>query len=164
MIIEHPHVEVGEDGTARIRGAKVPVRRLWQWFKRGVQAETLIKRYPSLTAGQVLDALSFAFDNPEHIELEIARENAETCGGYKWDGVTTGRTPCAAPNESAKPAFKVEGVLKGEPNVVEVERGKIPEIQYRVFQCRACLMRSTVDEAGYCVTCRTIVENAKANP
>ncbi len=38
--------------------------------------ETLFKRYPQLSPGQLLDALAFAYDNPELIEADLARERA----------------------------------------------------------------------------------------
>lgn len=77
--VVHPHVEVRTDlldGSPCIRGTRVPVRRLWSWFSRSISAETLIKRYPSLGPAKVLDALAFAFDNPELVEADLARERA----------------------------------------------------------------------------------------
>src|SRR5262245_28936883 len=77
--IAHPHVEVREDvlaGSPVIRGTRVPVRRLWSWFRRGVTVETLLKRYPQVGPARVLDALSFAYDNPELIEADLERERA----------------------------------------------------------------------------------------
>ena len=65
--VEHPHVEILPDiqgGSPLIRGYRVPVRRLWSWFQRGVTVETLIS-VPSLGPAAVLDALAFCFDNPE---------------------------------------------------------------------------------------------------
>jgi hypothetical protein len=35
-----------------------------------------VKRYPNLGAARILDALSFAYDNQELIEADIAREQA----------------------------------------------------------------------------------------
>jgi uncharacterized protein (DUF433 family) len=77
--VAHPHVEVRDDvlnGSPVVRGSRVPVRRLWAWFRRGVTVETLLKRYPQLGPARVLDALSFAYDNTELIEADLERERA----------------------------------------------------------------------------------------
>jgi|HubBroStandDraft_4_1064222.scaffolds.fasta_scaffold1072872_2 uncharacterized protein (DUF433 family) len=74
VLVEHPHVTVDDIGRPFIRGTRVPVRRLWAWFRRGVPAETLIKRYPQLGSARVLGALAFAFDNRELVEADLALE------------------------------------------------------------------------------------------
>ncbi len=74
--IPHPHVTINLDGSPEIQGTRIPVRRLWSWFSRGVSAETLIKRYPTLGQAKVLDALAFCFDNHELIDADLAREAA----------------------------------------------------------------------------------------
>ena len=61
-------------GSPHVAGTRVPVRRLWAWHRGGASIETLLKRYPSLGAAKVLDALSFAYDNREVVEADIARE------------------------------------------------------------------------------------------
>lgn len=75
--VHHPHVEVRDDllaGSPVVRGTRVPVRRLWAWIRKGVSAETLVKRYPSLGTAKVYSALAFAFDNQEIVEADLARE------------------------------------------------------------------------------------------
>ncbi len=77
--VHHPHVESRPErfgGSPLVRGTKVPVRRLWQWHRRGVTCETLVKRYPALGAAKVLDALAFAYDNEDMLEADLARELA----------------------------------------------------------------------------------------
>ena len=77
--VHHPHVEMRDDlldGSPFVEGSRVPVRRLWAWFRRGVSVETLLKRYPQLGPARVLSALAFAYDNPEVIEADLARERA----------------------------------------------------------------------------------------
>jgi uncharacterized protein (DUF433 family) len=77
--VSHPHVEVDDAvmaGSPCVRGSRVPVRRLWAWFRRGVTVETLLKRYPQLGPAKVLDALSFAYDNQDLVEADLARERA----------------------------------------------------------------------------------------
>lgn len=50
------------------------MRRLWAFYKNGATVEVLIKRYPRLGPGKILDALAFAFDNREVIEQDIEHE------------------------------------------------------------------------------------------
>lgn len=64
------------DGSPVIRGTKVPVRRLWSWHRRGTTIETLVKRYPTVGASRVLDALSFAYDHQELMQADLDREAA----------------------------------------------------------------------------------------
>ena len=52
----------------------MPVRRLWDYYRSGATVETLLKRFPQLSAGQVFDALAFAFDNEEVLEADLAQE------------------------------------------------------------------------------------------
>lgn len=77
--VPHPHVEASPDilgGSPVVRGSRVPVRRLWAWHRRGITVETLLKRYPQLGPASILDALSFAYDNYELVEADLARERA----------------------------------------------------------------------------------------
>jgi len=77
VLIPHPHVRIDRNvlgGSPFVIGSRVPVRRLWAFYRAGATVEVLIKRYPRLGAGKILDALAFAFDNQEVIERDIARE------------------------------------------------------------------------------------------
>lgn len=75
--IHHPHVEARPDllgGSPVIRGTKVPARRIWEWHRKGVSVETLVKRYPQLGSAKILDALSFAYDHQDIMEADLERE------------------------------------------------------------------------------------------
>src|SRR5215467_1189823 len=77
--VPHPHVRCDGSvlaGSPHVVGSRVPVRRLWAWHRGGASVETLIKRYPNLGPARILDALAFAYDNPELIEADLARERA----------------------------------------------------------------------------------------
>lgn len=74
-LLTHPHVELLH-GKSFVRGTRVRVSRLWWWHQRGVTVHTLVKRYPSLGWARVLDALSWAYDNKEYVEKELADEHA----------------------------------------------------------------------------------------
>jgi uncharacterized protein (DUF433 family) len=62
-------------GSPYVVGTRVPVRRLWAFYRNGATVDTLTKRYPQLGAGKIFDALAFAFDNPEVIDADMARES-----------------------------------------------------------------------------------------
>jgi len=56
-------------------GSRVPVRRLFSFYRNGTPVERLLKRYPQLEPAKIFDALAFALDNPEVMEADIARES-----------------------------------------------------------------------------------------
>lgn len=77
VLIPHPHVRMDRGvlgGSPYVTGTRVPVRRLWGFYRNGAGIETLIKRYPQLGPGKIFDALAFAWDNPEVMEADLARE------------------------------------------------------------------------------------------
>src|SRR5215831_9981046 len=77
--VPHPHVRVDASvlgGSPHVIGSRVPVRRLWAWHRGGAAVETLVKRYPQLGPAKILDALSFAYDNQDLIDADLAREHA----------------------------------------------------------------------------------------
>lgn len=79
VMVPHPHVRVDSrihNGSPHVDGTRVPVRRLWAWHRAGVSIDTLIKRYPTMGPAKVLGALSFAYDNRDLIEADLAREMA----------------------------------------------------------------------------------------
>ena len=56
-------------------GSRVPVRRLWAFYRSGATVERILKRYPQLGAAKVFDALAFALDNEEVVSADMARED-----------------------------------------------------------------------------------------
>jgi uncharacterized protein (DUF433 family) len=77
VLVPHPHVRVNPNvlgGSPHVAGSRVPVRRLWSFYRRGTKVETLLKRFPQLEPAQVFDALAFALDNEEVVEADLARE------------------------------------------------------------------------------------------
>src|SRR5438093_6119119 len=84
VLVPHPHVRVDRSvlaGSPHVMGSRVPVRRLWAFYRGGASLETLVKRYPQLGPGKIFDALAFAWDNPEVIEADLARESALLSSG-----------------------------------------------------------------------------------
>jgi uncharacterized protein (DUF433 family) len=77
VLVPHPHVRVDLNvlgGSPYVAGSRVPVRRLWAFYRDGASVERILKRYPQLGPAKVLDSLAFALDNPEVLEADIARE------------------------------------------------------------------------------------------
>lgn len=64
------------NGSPYVVGSRVPVRRIYGFFKGGSSLERIVKRYPQLGAAKVIDALAFALDNTDLLEADIAREQA----------------------------------------------------------------------------------------
>jgi uncharacterized protein (DUF433 family) len=61
-------------GSPFVDGSRVPVRRVFAFFRDGARVETILKRYPQLGPAKVFDALAFALDNPEVMHADIERE------------------------------------------------------------------------------------------
>ena len=61
-------------GSPHVAGSRVPVRRIYTFYRDGTSIERLMKRYPQLEPAQIFDALAFALDNLEVIEADITRE------------------------------------------------------------------------------------------
>jgi uncharacterized protein (DUF433 family) len=78
VLVPHPHVRVDGHvlgGSPYVLGSRVPVRRLWAFFKNGTSVERILRRYPQLGAAKVFDALAFALDNPEVMTADMQRED-----------------------------------------------------------------------------------------
>ncbi len=79
VLVPHPHVRVDPNvlgGSPYVLGSRVPVRRIYAFYKSGTSLDRLLKRYPQLGPAKILDALSFALDNLETIEADQAREES----------------------------------------------------------------------------------------
>lgn len=78
VLIPHPHVRTDPNvlgGSPYVVGSRVPVRRLWAFYRSGASIERILKRYPQLGPGKVFDALAFALDNEEVVLADMARED-----------------------------------------------------------------------------------------
>jgi len=78
VLVPHPHVRVDGHvlgGSPYVLGSRVPVRRLWAFFKNGTSVERILRRYPQLGAAKVFDALAFALDNQEVMTADMQRED-----------------------------------------------------------------------------------------
>jgi uncharacterized protein (DUF433 family) len=61
-------------GSPHVSGSRVPVRRIFSFYRDGTRIETILRRFPQLGAARVLDALAFALDNPEVMDADAAEE------------------------------------------------------------------------------------------
>jgi uncharacterized protein (DUF433 family) len=79
ILTPHPHVRVDKNvlgGSPYVVGSRVPVRRLWAFYRNGTSVERILKRYPQLGPAKVFDALAFALDNQEVLDADLAREES----------------------------------------------------------------------------------------
>jgi uncharacterized protein (DUF433 family) len=77
VLVPHPHVRVDANvlgGSPYVVGSRVPVRRLWAFYRKGITIDTLLRRFPRLGAAKIFDALAFAYDNEEVMLADIQRE------------------------------------------------------------------------------------------
>ena len=77
VLVPHPHVRVDANvlgGSPYVVGSRVPVRRLWSFYRKGITIDTLLRRFPRLGAAKIFDALAFAYDNEEVMVADIQRE------------------------------------------------------------------------------------------
>lgn len=77
VLVPHPHVRVDPavlGGSPYVVDTRVPVRRIWAFYRDGTHVEKILKRFPQIEPAKIFDALAFALDNPETIEADAARE------------------------------------------------------------------------------------------
>jgi uncharacterized protein (DUF433 family) len=77
VLVPHPHVRVDANvlgGSPYIAETRVPVRRVWAFFRDGTAVDKILKRFPQIQPAKIFDALAFALDNPEVLEADAARE------------------------------------------------------------------------------------------
>lgn len=77
VLVPHPHVRVDKrvlGGSPHVADSRVPVRRLYAFYRSGTPVEKILKRYPQLSPAKVFDAIAFALDNPEVIDADMERE------------------------------------------------------------------------------------------
>jgi uncharacterized protein (DUF433 family) len=79
ILVPHPHVRVDKNvlgGSPYVVGSRVPVRRLWAFYRGGTSIDRILKRYPQLGPAKVFDALAFALDNQEVVDADLAHEES----------------------------------------------------------------------------------------
>lgn len=64
-------------GRSVIRGTRIPVWSLIQWYKQGMTIEDIMREFPQLKPAQVHDAFSYYYDNRKEIEKDIDENETE---------------------------------------------------------------------------------------
>ena len=59
------------EGKAVIKGTRIPVASIVNHYRSGMSIEEILEGYPSLTASQLFDTLSYYFDNKAEIDKEL---------------------------------------------------------------------------------------------
>src|SRR5687767_2083697 len=72
---EYPHIELDEDGRARIKGTGFKVLQIARAHIADISAEEIQRRHPHLTLSQVYSALAYYHDHKEEIEEIIAEQD-----------------------------------------------------------------------------------------
>ena len=77
VLVPHPHVRIEAKvlgGSPHVAGTRIPVRRLFAFYKSATRIDTIFKRYPQIEPTKVFDALAFALDNLEVMEADMEQE------------------------------------------------------------------------------------------
>lgn len=64
-------------GRVCIAGTGVSVRRIVGWYNQGLTPEEIVAEIPHLSLAQVHAALAFYHANRDHVDAEMAAEEAE---------------------------------------------------------------------------------------
>ena len=79
-ISNHPYVTNKKGvcgGRSVVRGTRIPVWSLIQWYKQGMTIEDIMREFPQLKPAQVHDAFSYYYDNRKEIEKDITENETE---------------------------------------------------------------------------------------
>lgn len=76
---EHPHIIriESEDWYPMLRGSRIPVWLVAQFYKKGDKPEDIVAMYPHLLLTVVYDAISYYLDHTAEIEQEIEANKLE---------------------------------------------------------------------------------------
>jgi type III restriction enzyme len=79
-ISTHPYITKKKGvcgGRSIVRGTRIPVWSLIQWYKQGMSIEDIMREFPQLKPSQVHDAFSYYYDNRKEIEKDIIENETE---------------------------------------------------------------------------------------
>jgi uncharacterized protein (DUF433 family) len=118
--VAYPHIDVTENGKARIAGTGFTVRMLVEEQRTtGADAIELQRNHPQLTLGQVYGALAYYHDHKEEIDQEIeALGRGEEAIRPRLENAVMSEKP----REAAEPTVSLVGEDNGLPvwcNVLE---------------------------------------------
>jgi len=73
---EHPYIVANDEifkGEPIIKGSRIAVRHIVEYWRAGVSPEEILTYYPHLTLAQIFDALSYYSDHQEEISKYIEK-------------------------------------------------------------------------------------------
>ena len=78
---EHPHIVKISGlggGEPLIRGTRISVHLIAEYYKSGMTVEDVLRDYPHLNAAAIYDAISYYIDHQEEIEALITANRIES--------------------------------------------------------------------------------------
>jgi uncharacterized protein (DUF433 family) len=61
-------------GSPVIGGTRLRVSLILGWYRMGMTVEEIVQGYPHIRPSDVHDALAYAYEHPEEIEADIAKD------------------------------------------------------------------------------------------
>lgn len=72
-------------GQATVTGTRIRVGTILVCYRQGMTVEEIIQQYPHLRPADVHDALAYAYDHPEEMEVDFAADD-EAVVQQQWPG------------------------------------------------------------------------------
>jgi uncharacterized protein (DUF433 family) len=72
-------------GRAVVAGTRIRVSLILNCYRRGMTVEEIVELYSHLRPADVHDALAYAYDHPQEIEVDLAADDEETVQ-QRWPG------------------------------------------------------------------------------
>jgi uncharacterized protein (DUF433 family) len=100
-------LRVDADGVIRVGATRVTLDLVLDYFKQGIDAESIARKLPAITRTEVYGAITYYLQHQVEIEeyLRQGEEEAERIE-QKWKNFLNGATPlefCVSPNDSIPP-------------------------------------------------------------
>ena len=84
-VITAGHIEVDENGVARIDGSRMKVKHIAVENSQGMSVEEIQKAHPFLSLAQIYAALSYYHDHKAELDAEIERSYKEYVALWEAD-------------------------------------------------------------------------------
>ncbi len=70
-------------GRATITGTRIRVCTILTCYREGMTVEEIVQQYPHLRPADIHDALAYAYDHPEEMEIDLAADD-EVAVQQQW--------------------------------------------------------------------------------
>lgn len=90
------HIELNEDGTARVAGTQSRVINIVLDTRNGLTPDQIHEQYPHLAMAQIHAALAYYYDHKSELDAQIERELAEVDSLRAAAGPSPSRAELAA--------------------------------------------------------------------